>query len=645
MGELTRTIRYNRLNSEYCADSSRLLNDILRTEWGFKGLVVSDWLGTYSTAKALKAGMDLEMPGPTRWRGQKLLDAVKQRELPLDILDKSVQRVIDLAEKLGRFNDPVEKPEESISDKKRLEFITELAAEGMVLLKNENNILPIPGTTTVAVIGQHAADPSIGGGGSAKVLAQHIISPLEGLKNSGVKCTHSPGVPILATVPQVQPEDRVLLEWFNGHVVGAEKVHEADIVNAEYMIKEAWPKYLRQDYCTRISFTLKPKSSGNHVFSVITTGVAKIYLDGSEVFHRPQEPVLQPESFYFYKAKIERRFTFPMVQGQVYKVEMHSWGTEKEVLDAVPGTMFQGSSLRFMEHVDISKAIEDAAKVAAESDVAVVFVGNTNEIESEGYDRENMDLSSDQYSLISAVSKINPKTVVVNFSGSPVTVSQFIDDIPAFLQGWFAGQECGHSVAKVLLGEVNPSGRLPMSWPKCNEDNPAYKNFPCDENDVLEYKEGLKVGYRYYDDPAAPEPQFCFGSGISYTEFELHNLSISAVVQGSPQETKVSLECDLVNSGKRDGKQVVQIYVGPSALTVSRPIKELKAFRKVFVKAGDRDKVSFELDKYAFSCFDADKNQWRMGKGEWTIWAGFSTQCLLASLQVNIPETHFWSGV
>jgi beta-glucosidase len=607
--------------------------------------VVSDWLGTYSTAKALKAGMDLEMPGPTRWRGQKLLDAMKQAEVPFDILDKSVQRVIDLAEKLGRFNDPVETPEESILDKKRLDFITELAAEGMVLLKNEDNILPIPGTATVAVIGQHATHPSIGGGGSAKVLAQHIISPLEGLKDSGVKCIHSPGVPILATVPHVQPEGRILLEWFNGHDVSTEKVHEAEIANAEYMIKEAWPKYLRQDYCTRISFSLKPKSSGNHVFSVITTGVARVYIDGIEVFHRPQEPVLQPESFYFYKAKIERRFTVPMTQGQVYKVVMHSWGTEKEVLNAVPGTMFQGSSLRFMEHVDVPKAIEDAAKAAAESDVAVVFVGNTNEIESEGYDRETMDLTSDQYSLVSAVAKSNPKTVVVNFSGSPVTVLPFIDEIPAFLQGWFAGQECGYSVAKVLLGQVNPSGRLPMSWPKRNEDNPAYNNFPCNDDDVLEYKEGLKVGYRYYDAPDAPEPQFCFGSGMSYTEFELHNLGISAAVQGSPQETKFSLNYDLVNSGKRDGKQVVQIYVGPSALTALRPMKELKAFQKVFVKAGDRETVSFELDKYTFSSFDAGMNQWRMGQGEWNIWAGFSTQCLLATLQISIPETHFWTGV
>ncbi|KAH7336659.1 glycoside hydrolase superfamily [Rhexocercosporidium sp. MPI-PUGE-AT-0058] len=636
---------YNRLNSEYCSESDRLLNGVLRKEWGFKGLVVSDWLGTYSTAKALSAGMDLEMPGPTRWRGQKLLAAIEEGEVPINMIDKSVQRVLDLAKKLNRFDSPVEQPERSVLDAERLKFITDVAADGMVVLKNENDILPIPRTATIAVIGQHATRPSISGGGSAKVLAQHIISPLEGLEASGVKCIHSPGVPVLATIPQAQPEDKVLLEWFNGNIVGEEKAHETTMSNAEYMIKEAWPTFLRQDYCTRMSFTLRSQSSGDHIFSVITTGVAKVYIDGIEVFHRTQESVLQPESFYFYKAKIEQRFTVPMVKGQVYKVAVHSWATEKKVLAAVSGTMFQGSSLRFMEYVDIPNAIDNAAKTAGEADIAIVFVGNTDEIESEGYDRDSMDLTSDQYSLVSAIAKSNPKTVVVNVSGSPVTVSSFIDEIPAFLQGWFAGQEYGHSIARVLLGDVNPSGRLPLSWPKRNEDNPAYGNFPCDDNDVLKYKEGLKVGYRYYDAPDTPVPQFCFGSGLSYTKFRLNGFCLSKVTYGSPQNTRISLKYDLVNLGGRDGKQVVQIYVGPSESTSSRPIKELKAFQKVFIKAGDHERVCLQLDKYAFSSFDPEANQWRMAQGDFTVWAAFSSQNLVASVNVRIPKSHLWTGV
>lgn len=256
-----------------------------------------------------------------------------------------------------------------------------------------------------------------------------------------------------------------------------------------------------------------------------------------------------------------------------------------------------------------------------------------------------MDLTSDQYSLVSAVAKVNRKTVVVNFSGSPVTVSNFIDNVASFVQGWFAGQEYGHSIARVLPGDVNPSGRLPMSWPKGDEDNTAYANFPCDDNDVLKYEEGLKVGYRYYGAPDAPEPQFCFGSGLSYTEFRITNFGVLKATYGSPERTRIVLEYDLANIGRRDGKQVVQIYVGPSEPLSSRPIKELKSFQKVFVKAGGSERVSLQLDKYAFSFFDAEADQWRMGQGEFTVWASFSSQCAMAIVKVSIPQTHLWTGI
>src|SRR5688572_27059809 len=219
---------YNRVNGEYCADSYWLLEEVLRREWGFKGLIVSDWMGTYSTSLALRSGMDLEMPGPTRWRGQKLLDEVKAGNLSEEVLDKSVGRVIDLAKKTGQFEDPEEKPEKSVEDPERLEFIAALAADGMVLLKNENRVLPLPPKASVAVIGHHALHPTIGGGGSAKVLAQHIISPLEGLQARGVNCRYSPGVPVFGALPHAEPElsSPVNLRWFNGSVVGEHLVHE-----------------------------------------------------------------------------------------------------------------------------------------------------------------------------------------------------------------------------------------------------------------------------------------------------------------------------------------------------------------------------------------------------------------------------------
>ncbi|KAF9770597.1 hypothetical protein IL306_011837 [Fusarium sp. DS 682] len=592
--------------------------------------------------------MDLEMPGPTRWRGQKLLKEIEAGNVSTETLNKSVARVIELARKTGRFEDPVEKPERSVEDPERLEFITSIAADGMVLLKNDDNILPLSQRASVAVIGHHAVHPSIGGGGSAKVLAQHIISPLEGLKAQGVDCHHAPGVPVFGALPHAEPEiiSPVQLRWFNSSVVGENLVHEQTVALPEYMIKEAWPAYLDKEYCTSMSFTLTPTTSGNHIFSVITTGKADVFVDGEKVFHRPQEPVLLPESFYFYKAKIERRFTLEMVAGKEYKVELHSWATDPDVLSKIGGAMFQGASLRFMEYVDIPGAITDAADIAASSDAAVVFVGTTNEIESEGYDRDTMDLSSDQYDLINAVVSRNPKTVVVNMSGSPVTVSPFIDQVPCFLQAWFAGQECGHAIARVLLGHVNPSGRLPMSWPKKNEDNPAYPNFPCDDNLELKYEERLKVGYRFYDDDTAPKPQFHFGEGLSYTIFELVGQPSVKSSFDTPQKAEVSVTAEVRNTGAREGKQVVQLYVTPPPCDGNpRPVKDLRSYSKVLVSPGQTEKVTMNLDKYAFSYFDAAADKWKIPQGEFLLHLCFSSAETLQTVRVTNPETQYWTGL
>lgn len=633
--------------------------------------MVSDWLGTYSTSLAVKSGLDLEMPGPTRWRGQKLLDEIRAGSISIEEIDTCVGRILDLAKKTKRFDFPDEQPETSVHDSARIEFITKLAAEGIVLLKNDD-VLPLSRDNTVAVIGQFATHPSIGGGGSAKVLAQHVISPMDGLQELGVKCVHSSGVPVYAALPHAERDvvepaavkgaDQlvtvepslslpVLLEWFNGNVVGQNRAHAQVIANAEYMIKEAWPSYLDTDYCTRLTFGLTPKTTGDHVFSVITTGTAGVFIDGVEVYHRPQEPVLQPESFYFFKAKIERRFTIPMVQGQTYQIQLHSWAADPDVLARVGGITFQGSSLRFKEYVDIPAAMSHAAGVAASADSAIVFVGNTNEIESEGYDRDTMDLTKDQYDLILAVAAANPKTTVVNLSGSPVTVAPFIDKVPAFVQGWFGGQEVGHSLARVLLGETNPSGRLPLSWPKSNEDNPAFGNFPCDDNDVLRYEEKLMVGYRYYDAPDAPRPQFPFGFGLSYTTFSLSNLEVTGAHFGLPQDIRVKLSLKLSNTGPRDGKTVVQIYVGYSDVLLdqphqTRPLKELRAYRKVELSNGTEKSVDFTLDKYAFSFFDTTVGKWKVQEGSYAIHAAFSSAEILASAEIRVPgsASHHWKG-
>lgn len=644
------------------ADSPQMIEDVLRREWGFSGLVISDWMGTYSTAEAVNAGMDLEMPGPIKMRGELLLRAIKDGLVTEKTINKSVLRVLQLAKKLGRFEDPLdEPPERAVENSGRDSFIAQSAAEGMVLLKNENRTLPIPSGGTVAVIGQFAHMASLSGGGSARVDALHAVTPLEGLVEAGVKVNFSNGVPVYAAVPHAKAEiqsvtgchpalhtDRpVKVEWFNGSSVSMPPVFTEMISRPEYMIKEAWPDYLDQEYYTRMTVDITPETSGDHLLSVISTGMAKCYIDGQLVFERPQETVLKIESFYFFKAKLERRFDYSMKAGRRYTIVLEAYNTDPAILNAAPlfGKMFQGAALRFTEHVDISDAIQVAVSVASVSDYAVVCVGTTNEVESEGYDRETMDLPGAQVDLIRAVAKANTRTIVVNFSGAAVTLD-FADDIPTILQAWYPGQECGHSVAQVLTGRVNPCGHLPFSWPARIEDNSAYENFPAKDN-LLLYAEALDVGYRYHDRDEAPNAQFPFGYGLSYTTFDVSKAETSDVASVIGLDNTVKIGCKIHNTGSVAGKVAVQFYVQTPEHNIGhkRPVQELKAFKKIEVAAGETKLLDIGLDKYAVSMYDTKSASWRAVAGTYIVRIGMSSRKLPVNIPVMVSEEFTWTGL
>ncbi|KAH8804450.1 glycoside hydrolase superfamily [Xylogone sp. PMI_703] len=659
---------YNRVNGTYVSDDRRFVEDILRREWGFDGLVVSDWMGTYSTDKSICAGVDLEMPGPPKWRGKKLIDAIKNGLVSESVVNLSAWRVIALAKTLGLFENPDEPPEREVEDEERDNFIRDTAAEGMVLLKNDAHVLPLRKGANVALIGHLAQVVSLGGGGSARVDALHAVTPIEGFKELGIEHKFEPGVPVYGALPHADPAivsypskwesasivpsgGNVKLQWFNGSSVGGNLAFEEDIQQAEYMIKEAWPHYLDTDYCTRMEFDVTPRTTGKHTFSIISTGKAICYINGEVAFIREQETDLQYESFYFFKSKLERRFSYSMVAGRRYSLVLESWATDPKILNSPPlnGRMHQGSSLRFFEYVDIQQRISRAASLAAESDYAVVCVGNTNEIESEGYDRDTMDLSADQYTLINAVAASNSKTIVVNFSGAPVTMTQFVDNVPAILQAWFPGQECGHSVARVLAGIVNPCGRLPLSWPRQLQDNPSYGNFPVDDNDVLRYAEGLSMGYRHYDRNDVPNPLFPFGFGLSYTTFEVQDAQLlhPVEVMGDGIEGQFKLSCSIQNTGDRPGKAVVQFYIQyPKVSTgLTRPRKELKAFQKISLLAGETGYAEVAFDKYSISFYDAAKACWRIQKGQYMVHVGLSSTDIVAHVPLSVTQDYEWTGI
>jgi beta-glucosidase len=264
-----------------------------------------------------------------------------------------------------------------------------------------------------------------------------------------------------------------------------------------------------------------------------------------------------------------------------------------------------------------SDLIQDATSLAATSDVAIVFVGDSFRIESEGFDRKSLELPAGQDELIEAIAKTNKNTIVVLNVGAPVLMGRWIDQVPAVVNAWFGGEEVGNAIADVLFGDANPSGKLPVTFVKDWKDSPAYGYYPG-ENGAVEYHEGLYVGYRYFDKHNV-EPQFSFGHGLSYTTFEYNNLKVSP---GQPMQ--VSLE--LRNSGAREGAEVLQLYVHDVQSSVDRPMKELKAFRRVTLKPGESQTVSFTLDKNAFAFYDVAKRDWVVEPGSFEVLVGASSR-------------------
>ena len=263
-------------------------------------------------------------------------------------------------------------------------------------------------------------------------------------------------------------------------------------------------------------------------------------------------------------------------------------------------------------------SIDQAASLAGKADVAIVFAGLGSEWESEGFDRPDMELPGRQAVLIERVAAANPQTVVVLNTGSPVQMN-WLDRVAAVVQAWYIGQETGSAIADVLFGDVNPSGRLPASWPKRLQDNPAYLNYPGENGQVL-YGEGLFVGYRYYDKKGI-EPLFPFGYGLSYSSFEYRNLMLS---EGEKGTVRVSVE--IKNVGKLAGSETVQVYVCDLQSRLVRPVKELKAFAKVFLEAGEDKSIAIDLDEQAWAYYDPEFKRWVAEPGEFQILVGGSSR-------------------
>ncbi|MBL0344277.1 glycoside hydrolase family 3 C-terminal domain-containing protein [Candidatus Villigracilis affinis] len=470
---------YNKVNGTFASEHHYLLNEILKDEWGFEGLVVSDWGAVRDRVAALKGGLDWEMPGPQERRVKAVVEAVRSGELDEAILDESVRRILNIVFKAK------ETPKTGTFDiDAHHELAHHIASEGMVLLKN-NGLLPLKGQHHIAVIGRAAENAHFQGGGSSHIHPTKVAVPFKELQTQAS--------------------------------------------NSELTYAEGYPT--------------------------------------------------------------DRSFRQDM--------------------------------------------IDQAVSLAKSADVAVLYIALPTFKESEGYDRTDLDLTEQQVALIKAVSKVQPKTVVVLNNGAPVAMNEWIDDVAAVLEGWMMGQAGGIAIADVLSGKVNPSGKLAETFPLKLSDTPSHINWPGGAG-AVSYGEGLFIGYRYYDAKEMPV-LFPFGHGLSYTTFAYSNAKASAKTFKDTDGLTVTV--DVTNTGEFTGKEIVQVYVHDHKSGLVRPQKELKGFAKVELKPGETKSVSVKLDFRAFAYYHPEYKQWITEDGDFDILIAASAADIRQTLTVTLQST------
>ncbi len=631
---------YNLVNGMAASENPYLLTEILRNAWRYEGVVVSDWFWSVkSTAASVNAGLDLEMPEP-EFRGEQLLQAVERGEVEEATIDTSVRRLLQLLVKAGLFAQQQEEPEQGSDLPEHRTLIREAGAEGCVLLRNEQQVLPLQREhlTSIAVIGPNARVAQIMGGGSAQVNAHYAITPLEGITNKvgdhttvrdAQGCTNHKYQPLLdmslLLAGREGSEQGLAIEYFNNRDLSGTPVLKETKTTSELMWFSEMPKGVDpKQFSFRATGRFTPRQTGDYTFGMVNAGPARFSLDGRVVIDKWSQPGVGAD----FLGAPETQETLTLEAGRTYLLTLEYTKSEEDLL-----AMIRLGCLPLQQAL----AIERASALAASSDVAIVCVGFGGEWQSEGFDRPTMDLPGKQDALVEQVAAANPRTIVVLNTGSPISMP-WIEKVAAVVQAWYPGQECGNSIADVLFGDTNPSGKLPQTFPARLEDTPTYLDFPG-ENGKIYYGEGIFVGYRYYEKKKVA-PLFPFGFGLSYTTFSYSPLRLSTQ-QISPGDT-LQVSVDVTNTGQRAGKEIVQLYVHDEQANLQRPEKELKGFAKVQLEPGERKTVTLPLARDALAYYDDLTHEWVAEAGEFEVLVGASSQDIHATATFTLTATTRW---
>ena len=606
---------YNLTNGIHMSQNAYLNTDVVKKEWGFSGILMSDWTSTYDGVAAANGGLDLEMPSGKLMNRGTLLPAVQAGTVSVATIDDKVRRILRTAIQFGWLDRDQTDSSIPLFNPEGREVALEAARDGMVLLKNEGNLLPLNRgqVKSIAVIGPDAYPAQPGGGGSAEAKPFVAISYLEGITNylgSGAKVYYQRGIP---TLQEIAKQTEFTTEAAGGAPgLKAEFFTTADLSGAP--VATSIDKHLHfepargddgahADMSVRWTGYFTPNTPGNYLVLVQgpgENGGYRLYVDNRLVFDNWS-------NWYAFVSEVPMTLTASPHQIELDYCAHHGWGKTVLNLGIVrPETLVSPS----------------AKSLASRADAVVLAVGFDASIEGESSDRE-FRLPPAQDELVSEVAALNKRTIVVLTSGGSVDLSGWLDRVPALLEAWYSGQEGGTALAQLLFGEFNPSGRLPISFERRWEDNAVHDTYyPKNGEKRVAYSEGIFTGYRHFD-KSGIKPLFPFGYGLSYTTFAYENLTVSPAQASGDQPVTVAF--DVTNTGKRAGAEVAEVYVGDRHARVPRPMKELKGFAKINLNPGETRHVQISLNRRAFSYYDVNSHQWTAAPGDFDLYVGRSS--------------------
>ncbi|CAI4214113.1 unnamed protein product [Parascedosporium putredinis] len=632
---------YNKVNGEHCDGHKFLLADVLRGQWGWKGLVISDWGGTNSVDDSINHGLEIEMPGPARVRKtDAVLEAVREGRVTEAAIDERVRNILVFLERLRAFEGATPTTERAIDRPEHRKLIRDAGARGIVLLKNEGDILPLSPAKVqgkkIALIGL-AKDALAHGGGSAGVNAHYKVAPYDALRTAlgdAVELTYAKGFHRERLLPAISKDDASV-----GTVVGLDG-------QTGFSLSFFEPSDLSTPVSTQHGLeksAYSPLGSQESIWKVLEIVGDFTPPNPAATSSPPRQGNYSDPMGVLFNAQTEEEFRYDFDAGKTYRIRIQSHPPSNVGLKILEGRtgMRMGFGLASVYDADL---LGEATRVAQDADYAIVFTGHDPQWETEGRDQESFNLprSGSQDALVSAVAGVNKNTIVVNSTGVAVAMP-WLDQISALTQTWFPGQECGNSIADVLTGAVNPEGHLPASFPKRVEDAPAHGNFPGEYVDgklKVKYAEGVFVGYRHYDRLPKEKLNFAFGHGLSYTSFDLGNLTVA---KSSDDVYTVTL--NVTNTGNLEGGTVAQVYGGKVEQREDHPVKALVAFRKVRLQPGEKTTVELTFATRDLGYYDEAAGQWVVDAGKYKVSLAKSAAEVVQEVEIDLEKLLYASAL